>query len=360
MTATTLAKANTGVKLYGIVKPAKLKQKPAPTGYASVVEEINAFQHAAPAVNKLDGWAKLLCDRISTSTSIVQKIRHEVFAAHGYLPEVLEKHGGYDQKLEVRTVCDSIYRMSATPKALLADMRTLADDLGFVIIPLQYLSPASGMEAHEIARLVKSFKAGADELQMQVFVLTPVDFYGIEQHAKSANPNLPFYMGKQSAHMMIGRAVASMFRSLYARMGQIENDSAQLAARLGGLEKYAQATQSRVERVESRVLDLERASYRAQREQQRLEADNARLRSEMGELRTSFERMSHLASMIDDPMVFAIKHGESLTDGTGLAYIGPCWGPDFDLAIAQGKVNGAFDPATQSSEWATRIETIWG
>lgn len=356
MTATLEKTA--GVNLYGILNIAKTAPPKKPKELSDLENGIASVLAAQTSLKGIAATDTILEEMRSKSSTAVAALRKRIFEEHGSLPTSLVDIGGYDASLKSKAAHDAYMRMSKAARVLLPDVRRLADDLGFLVVPVQYLSPLSGHTERNLAYSIEAFRKDAKELKMSVHVLTPAAFYGVREHALSEDPNLPCYDGKHVGMMYLARQNAATFRGMFREIGKLTSDLTALDSRVKTVEGTTGRLNQEVESLNSRVSRLEQ--YRRD-DQRRREEIAQQHRREIAELRGELAIMRAAnRQQVEDPMVFALREGIDLIAGDGEAYIGPCWGPDFDLTIATGRAGGAFDPVTQASTIKTLVNELWG
>ncbi|MEN9561267.1 MAG: hypothetical protein RIQ56_540 [Candidatus Parcubacteria bacterium] len=354
------------VNLYGLLGLEKVEPRKPPKEFKQLVNDIDELHKAEAMLLKVGTASSAAAakeEMRKKATKLVLELRRTAWEEVGIIPKELD-FLGYDAKLEAIKDRDPVSRMSSTYHMTLADLRQLVSDLGFVIIPLDYLSPLSGHTKKAISSPIEAFKADAKELSMTVHVMTPTAYYGVAEHARSEDPNQPCFDGRNVEAMYLARQNAAAFRDLFRDVGGLQTEVARLTKEL--LE-----TRDRVNKIGRKVDDHTddiqrlwqeihkwRSQERAQREAALQEAN--RYREEVKSLRGQLAVMAtRAANAVLDPMVFALRKGVDLREGEGRVYIGPCWGPDFDIAVAEARSKGMFDPSVQAQNITERVNSLW-
>ncbi len=227
------------------------------------------------------------------------KLKVELLCETGTLPENLRSHSAI------------LAQLADTPSTTTDDVRALADMLGFIVLPVEYLSDAAlsgemlgSSNSRELRQSIDNFKGLED--WFEVYVLTPARFYDVQKHVEAADDK-PIYAPEILAQTFMALNMSiPMFRALF----QESRDNRDRTKRL----------EAGVANLVQRVTALEAAVEKAQRAALAAEAENAVLRREIANIQTRVVPY--------DPMLLAVGKGAGIL-GTTRAFIGPCWGPDF-------------------------------
>lgn len=221
-------------------------------------------------------------------------LRGEIFAAMGTLPESLQGN-------------DRLSSFAKTGPIVTSDtLRAIADRLGFVLMPLSYLAPAAceDMPSAAIRRFAEAFP------HHSLYVIAPVAAYSIQNHVQAQQDNL-LYAGKPVAQAFMALSVCvPMFRAI----------TRDLSAAQETLKHHA----VHIETFNQQIRDLHARNAQTQEE---LKSVTRRLE----QIHADLERQKAVA-LAQDPMVFGLPIGRSLTDSV-LCPLGPAWGPDFEAAV---------------------------
>jgi hypothetical protein len=247
---------------------------------------------------------------------------------HGSLPASLEKGFTPDSFMRVE---DGLALAAQSPRTALAEVRAIADAIGFLIMPfvtldtkvVEQADPQTRTAVRDFDRILRTW--------CDIYVLAPVEFYSVEQHARADVDGDVYAPPQIEQAFMAINMVLPMFRTMLAELRAVNK-------RLDQAEKELQ-------NLAKRVSALERAV-----EQQRREAA-ARAAARVSDL------------TMRDPMMLAVPKGQDIRTAPW-ALVGPCWGPDFDevLAAALGrqKVLGqrAHVEAEHKRLWNLRVEFL--
>lgn len=238
---------------------------------------------------------------------------------------------------------DDISRMAQTPKTSLSHLRELADKLGFILTPFDYLDDRSYKdEDYKVKHAISNFNAKLNPW-FQTYVLSPIHFYDVQKHVAS-EVDLPIYANKDAAQafMAINMAIP-MFRTLSMNIDQLRDHAKNLS-------KVVSKNTQELANLSKRITALE-AQVEAQRQQAILqERRNQEMRAQLEQLQSRREFWAY------EPLLFAFSKNLTIND-EGIALVGPCWGPDFkdivftalDLKVIK---NQRANLAAKALEWA--------
>jgi hypothetical protein len=368
--AVAVKSARTGVNLHGVVKTTEVAVPAEPVELGQIHSQIETVIAALPTLKTVptqDGRQKvghLVIGAMKDAVNArIAELRTKTFRSSGNLPPSLLKAAGYGDELERRSYnnLDEMGRMSESPRALLSDLRQLAHDLGFLIIPYDYLSwTATAAEWKPVERQISNFKGAAGKLDFATYIMAPPAYYGVMEHAKAKNPNQFCFDGQHDVMMGLTRQNVYTFRTVFEA--------------LNGLGDKIDDIRMRVSRAEENILGVQRQVAGLNGQVQRIQADLLRTKMEVGRqldglahrvanAEAAAQHATELAQMVLcmlDPLMFAIPSSTNLLSGETAAYIGPCWGPDFPAIMAQAYRTGTFDPSAQDANLTARMRELWG
>ena len=237
---------------------------------------------------------------------------------------------------------DNISRLNSSPRAMLSDITKLADTLNMVVIPAEFLNPASYKdESYSMRRSIEAFNKATIAAGLNAYVLCPISFYSVERHVNSDNADLPVYGGGQLGMVLAGITLSlPMFRSMLNQLSVLKADVSNIKTRVVTMQKQVETLQRQVDIMQEQLV-LQQLHQRQLEEQQQMMVQATQLKKM--ELR------------ILDPMMFAIKDFELGKDCTVL--IGPCWGPDFDEIIEA--VVGNTKVKDQRKKLTQKVAALW-
>ncbi|MCI0542335.1 hypothetical protein L0Y69_01080 [bacterium] len=250
-------------------------------------------------VRKINVAEDYLAGRMNT-------FREEIIIESGRLPVGLQH------------VDDVFTRIAKTPRVALQTVREIAERVGFLVIPFSYVEKmAYAEESLELKRAIAGFQSSLEKW-FDVYAIVPLGYYSVSEHVRAKN-DCEIYAPKdlQSALLAVSMMIPTM-RMVFRQLADLRGKVSDIDVRVTNAE-------SELRSIAQRLRQLEKLF-----EEQRLEELRARRRTEAqaAELR----RIDRLFQ--EEPMMFAVRKGVSLTD-SGLALVGPCWGPDFpDIVLA--------------------------
>ncbi len=220
---------------------------------------------------------------------------------------------------KLRTDAGTWQHFVVAPKASLSKLRTIADQLGAIMIPFEFVDPDCQPKAAERAT-IKSF-SGALRGHHRMAVLVTPDYYSMQAHASAKISDEPFY------------------RDLYAPEGAIKG-MLMTAADTAVMERDS-------------VQRTRRGSLGTGKAEDQLHALNQRFRQRWPSVSPAYSRGVKTTGML-----FAIACGHTLLEN-GFVTLGPSWGPGFadDIGVALNLEKIGFQQGEQldktMSAWAT-------
>lgn len=354
-----------GVNLTGILPLANEAPLEDPVGLAELIHDVRSVKKAERAITAFLGRRDAFAKVKARANERLGGMISDQFRAQGGLAESLKGAKFFDDELELtRGQPLPEHRLALSPRVLLSDLRQIADDIGFLIIPLEYLSKQAGHRTLGTVRTqVTNFDEAATKVRLRSYVLTPPLYYGVEEHARAEDPNLQTYDGPHGALMSLTRQSVLTFRVVFQALGNVTEQ-------VKAVRDNLQAAERGMKDMQANMANLRRDVQRIQHDLLATRADFAdtirglRARIHVAEARaahaenTAAKAVEMILCMLD-PLMFAIPEKTNLVDGDTAAYVGPCWGPDFPLIMAQAYVNGAFDPTQQAANLTKRVNDLW-
>lgn len=231
----------------------------------------------------------------------IEKLRQDIFQRDGALPkelirtmQVVTRQGSSAQ---VRLgAADSYTIASQVPTATLEHIRSVADAMGFAVVPWEYL--------HEDYRKLRGADAAVDFADSMApgftsFVLAPVGAYDVMRRVR-AKDDLPVYFANGNATMMALEMATPVLRLMW-----------------GTIEDLGKKTELLEETVKKHAAQINLIEQRAAEER----AANAR------------RELAARAFRAQDPLIFAVPRGVDVRTASGRAVIGPCWGDRMEVAV---------------------------
>ena len=285
------------VKLYDVLTLEKPAETPA--------YNADWLERAKKQKNHWISWNELLTSGHATKMS--REDQREVSASIGrdlasYRTKILLESGSLPETLLFPSESDPFSMFARSPSASLESCRKLADDFGFVIIPLEYYS---GPEKYTSdLRPVENFDRASGK-EFTTYVMCPVRFYSPEKHVRSEN-DLEIYSGVfAQAFMALGMSIP-LFRQLSREVVDLGNRQTRTEVRLNNIEGELSNLSRRISALENSEAERQRVAFAF--------APKARV-------------------MAEDPLALAVPNKIGIM-GDGNAKVGPCWGPDFEEALA--------------------------
>ena len=335
------------------------------------IETYNQARQAYDTVKSRSG----VSDKFDLSEDLTDDIREiveEQIEKHDYLPqveEILRKVGGLEfdeggvlsSTDRMRTPIlheddpNSSYRGSTlsegerkkntaavefsekwydTPRTTTEDIKEIAEKLGFIIIPVGYLSK----EWYPDVDATKSaFERFCELSDRPVYVVCPASAYSLSRHAKHDDPHKDtFYSSEVTDVFRVVNIQLPTFRTILKRLDSLEENQIEISEAIEGVKEDVEMLREELEDVHNRVEKVRKEAIRAAQENaQKLEDLERKMNTSLSHLADRVRSAQQdarkaLSICMQDPMAFAAS---SLDDGE-TAVIGPCWGPDFDDIVA--------------------------
>jgi hypothetical protein len=269
---------------------------------------------------------------------------------------------------------DVLGKLAQNPTAELSNIQRIVEKLGFVILPFEYLNPASyAQEPREMKEAIQNFGSLRPD-QLDIYVAYPAVHYSYENQLKAEDPNKKIWVSTDCRQAFLAiQLTIPMARSQYmsielikqnqqtlqSNQRQLESNIRSLAETqrmmMATMEDLARNTQSqlqnmseaisqglalRTEEAVEQVRNLMRNAPMGEEARARASAliNKLRTSSTMSEIQVAEQALKALTFELLEPLMFAVKKGTKIHDGKATCFLGPCWGPDFAdiLAVAQG------------------------
>lgn len=266
------------------------------------------------------------------ASEIQRSLSSELLASRAAL---LRKTYGLPESLLERDPHDTLTRAALSPKIRLDDARDMADKLGFVIMPFEYMNKKAYSEENwETKQSIQEFER-LGSFGFQIYALAPVSYYDPNLHLK-AKEDRPIHASRlvEQAFMAISM-VMPMLRSLNEDVGQHHS-------RLREMDSRQRKLEAEMVNMAARIDQLQKSVERSYREM--VAAKEAAVK----EAERAAARAAQFVAL--DPMMLAFSNNV-LNDE--FAIVGPCWGPDFHQAVVR---SFGFSKITGQRK---RIEQAW-
>jgi hypothetical protein len=257
----------------------------------------------------------LLLKAVETVEEALESSRQETFFARGgNLPKLIEQTILMTES-RTRGIFvdlsheDALTFASRCPKGSLANLRAIADTLGFVLVPLEYVHD----DIIDMAKPRKGANPARDfEEEMHdafdLFVLGPLSIYDINKHITSDNDKI-IYWDLTNDRIGAVEMVLPALKALNLRLDEVEKKVGQVETQIGHMSDQLAALETQIAEDRKRVA-MENASLA-----DRVRALEAR----------QFARR--------DPLLFAVPKGTNIRTDNAFAVIGPCWGDDIPSTV---------------------------
>jgi len=313
-TLETTLKANLH-SLVPLAKPTKIAAlKTLDTEWSTKLTE---FKAAWPVIAKY-------ADRDGRSTIYenfnreVDAVRVSTFQKHLTVPASLT-NAIYHSYSELVERPDTISTLAETPRASLSDLRSMADQLGMVIMPYVALDPRSLDTAdYQTRDSINRLSREAKKLDLDIYVVAPLALYSILNHVEAKDSShLMFYSARHESVLSSLAIQLPMFQALRTSVANLDS-------RVAGLEAAHQQVSTQ---IKSMQLQLDRLQDKVDKElrQQALAIES---------LRVKVEALEAIAFRAIDPLMFVVPRNTDLNSDS-LALIGPAWGPDLPDILVQ-------------------------
>lgn len=255
--------------------------------------------------------------------------------------------------------------IAQTPQTALASVRRIADLMGFLLVPFEYVHPSAyNRENTAMQDTIRRFNTCVGRWY-HPYVLCPLGLYSVDAHA-SAGVDLPVYSGPTTAQAMaaLSGAVLALKQARQA-IHNIINENQELKKSTSLSAKLLAERDAEIRRCNERIAALEKAKNDV-REDGRSSLPSAKKEVRVQEVygEYGFRRLPDNVTYAcgvedkymcsgDDPLLIGIPSGHTVYSDCN-ALVGPCWGPEIDDAIfaAAGleKVRGQRERLAKSAE----------
>lgn len=237
----------------------------------------------------------------------------------------------------------NIKAVASLPRVDMAELRRVVNVLDMVVMPFEYLTPASyEKEDYRVQASISKFDKmmSAQNLTLQwatgrrgnsyttapdgkspfkVYVAAPLRYYDVTRHVASASDEPIFASNRAEPALLALTMAMPMFRSIFSELNQLRDRSNEQQRRFNEVTLQVQGLNHRLSQLESMVERQQAEQVRQALVQREMQAELRRV-----EARSTF--------MAYEPMMIAIpSHRSVMSDGWAL--VGPCWGPDFDAIV---------------------------
>jgi DNA repair exonuclease SbcCD ATPase subunit len=247
----------------------------------------------------------------------LENIKKDYFEKNGKVPKQLIPKHSFDK--------DIMDKISELPRTNLKNIRKIVEKLGLMIIPSEYFDFYSATKDEPYSKRTKIYSF-TDELKyyFDIYVISPLVFWDISAMVKSEKIKNDVYASSKLKDVVAAVKIQlPLLREFQKRITDLEN-------RMESYEENFINIQHTISDIKKSLKDFQEQLNRInERERERLK--------EIKELKiyidrkTRFEENERFSFSAVDPMLFAVKKGQSLYEDSW-AIVGPAWGPDFDFS----------------------------
>ena len=329
------------------------------------VEQLNAFRNA---VNLMQQTFHI---RITNSSELGTKILKKEETVYrlfwkdiGFIPADFEK-----SCLGTRMPYNSLSNLSKYPVTKISNLRNIANFLGFVILPIEYVNMEKIIKMYrqqnaDYAKIVRKayneFKKTLDDCKnytrkQQIYILAPVSFYDPWEEISAENILPKYFSPKLNDLSTTLGIILPTQRNLYKMIKNsetnIENLNETMQKNFQMVEESIHNCHKRIDWVENLTKQL---SERVAGTVQSLEVKTANMAMDLKALRLQVTKLEHMLHCLLDPIIFSVNAGIDIAniacDGED-ARIGLCFGTDMpiDFFIERGMTiinDKRFEPVT--------------
>ena len=214
---------------------------------------------------------------------------------------------------------DGLNKAVVTPRAGMKQLRTLCDDMSFIIAPIDFHDKRSyASEHYGMQSSIKHFR-DLEKLGLGVYVISPLQYYDVQAHVTSENPNRSIYSRHHQTVLTTVALQIPMFQSVVKTLNDLRSQVREIDSKLKTVEHNVGMLRTQFDALAAQVAALQEAELTRK-------AEVAELSRELAEERA----LNAMTFSMLDPMAIAIPGEANIATYDGPALIGPCWGPDFN------------------------------
>lgn len=325
------------------------------------VEQLNAFRNA---VNLMQQTFHI---RITNSSELGTKILKKEETVYrlfwkdiGFIPADFEK-----SCLGTRMPYNSLSNLSKYPVTKISNLRNIANSLGFVILPIEYVNMEKIIKMYRqqntdyskiVRKAYNEFKKTLDDCKnytrkQQIYILAPVSFYAPWEEISAENV-LPKYFSPKLKDLsttlgMILPTQRNLYKMIKNSETNIENLNETMQNNFQMVEESIHDCHKRLDWVENLTKQLSRrVNY--------LEGTVANMAMNLKALQLQVTKLEHMLYCLLDPIIFSVNAGIDIANiacDDEDARIGLCFGTDMpiDFFIERGMTiinDKRFEPVT--------------
>ncbi len=257
------------------------------------------------------------------------ELRKDFLSKHNYLPDEMlhtvalnESNRYHYSSILLKKQSDNITKISKSSKIMGSDVKNITDKFGFITIPLECLNEKS-YENEEWYRKKEIVNFGKNVSDYNVYVITPIEYYSLENHVYKNTKEKGIYAGN---HGMIFTSVViniPMFRSMLNTIANIKD----------GVDKL----QTENINIKQSILQIDNTLKNLQRQVDIQQKQMIQQQLVIQQQTEALQRFEQMALRIIDPVMIAFDKNVDINSAEfdqTCCFVGPCWGPDFDEAVS--------------------------
>ena len=234
---------------------------------------------------------------------------------------------------------DMLSFVNELPKIRIEDVRTVADKLNLVVIPVEYMDIKEVLKVQEngdtlvrrynlLSKIKEDLENKTNE-KYNMYVLTPIDNYNVWRHITSMIDK-PFYYPERFDNLFeVLELLIPTQRNLYIN---IKNTQNALKGLHSDFVNNINSLNRRIEKISNKLNRLEKKQKQVEMEQKQNEMEMGLIRK----LNNLEEEIEKLYSQID-PILMLVKEDVNIETDSGLGITGLVWGKDFDDILFEMK-----------------------
>lgn len=332
------------------------------------VKQLNAFRNA---VNLMQQTFNIRITKNSALGIKILKKEETVYRVFwkdiGCIPTDFEK-----SCLGTRMPYNSLSNLSKYPVTKMSNLRNLANSLGFVILPIEYVNMEKIIKMYrqqntDYAKIVRNayneFKKTLDECKnytrkQKIYILAPVSFYDPWKEISAENI-LPKYFPPQLKDLsttlgMILPTQRNLYKMVKNSETNIENLNETMQKNFQMVEESIYDCHKRLDWVENLTKQLSARVNYLEGTVQSLEFRTANMAMNLQAIHLRVTELEHMLYCLLDPIIFSVNEGidiSSIVCDDEDARIGLCFGTDMpiDFFIERGMTiinDKRFEPVT--------------
>lgn len=235
-------------------------------------------------------------------------------------------------------VSDNYTAIASLPQVKLSNLRTLANKLNMVIIPIDYTDIKELFKTQKNKdSLYKQFDYFRSMLirdnttNYQMYILCPIDYYNIWEQIKSDNVKDIYFsnyfdMVATTLELMIP-AQKNIYLATKTNTENIESIAKTFNANIENLNKKIKNISVKIDELEKEFIA---EKLKTQKEIENLKSQNEKLEADLQKSKIKMQEEISFSYGNLDPILFAIPENLSVVNDEYDAIIGLCWGEDID------------------------------